>query len=44
MLQCMITETREIEPLVYDCGAVKWVANRDLNPRPLPRASLPRAT
>ena len=32
MLQCTITETKDIEPVVYEWGAVKWVANRDLNP------------
>jgi hypothetical protein len=32
MLECTITETKDIEPIVYEWGAVKWVANRDLNP------------
>jgi len=32
MLECTITETKNIEPVVYDWGAVKWVANRDLDP------------
>ena len=32
MLECTITETKDIEPVVYEWGAVKWVANRDLNP------------
>jgi len=32
MLECTITKTKDIEPVVYDWGAVKWVANRDLNP------------
>ena len=26
MLECTITETRDIEPVVYDWGAVKWFA------------------
>lgn len=30
MLDCTITETKDIEPVVYEWGAVKWVANRDL--------------
>jgi quercetin dioxygenase-like cupin family protein len=32
MLECIITETRSIEPVVYDGGAVKWVANNDMAP------------
>jgi len=32
MLECTITETSKIEPIVYDWGAVKWVANSDLVP------------
>ena len=32
MLECTITETKDIEPVVYEWGAVEWVANRDLNP------------
>jgi len=32
MLECTITETKDIEPVVYEWGAVKWVANRDLDP------------
>jgi quercetin dioxygenase-like cupin family protein len=32
MLQCTISETKDIEPVVYDWRAVQWVANRDLNP------------
>ena len=32
MLECTITETKDIEPVVYEWGAVKWVANQDLDP------------
>jgi quercetin dioxygenase-like cupin family protein len=32
MLDCTITETRDIAPVVYEWGAVIWVANRDLIP------------
>ena len=32
MLECIITETKDIEPVVYEWGAVKWVANDDLAP------------
>ena len=32
MLDCMIIQTDDIEPVVYDWGAVKWVANADLAP------------
>ena len=32
MLNCVITETKSIEPVVYDWGAVKWVANNELAP------------
>jgi len=32
MLDCMIIKTDDIEPVVYDWGAVKWVANADLAP------------
>ena len=32
MLQCTISENKDIEPVVYEWGAVKWVANRDLDP------------
>jgi quercetin dioxygenase-like cupin family protein len=32
MLQCIVTETKDIEPVVYDWGAVKWVANHDVAP------------
>jgi len=32
MLDCMIIETDDIEPVVYEWGAVKWVANADLAP------------
>lgn len=30
MLDCTIVETKDIEPVVYDWGGVKWVANQDL--------------
>src|SRR5262249_41770061 len=32
MLECVITETKDIEPVVYEWGGVKWVANHDLAP------------
>jgi quercetin dioxygenase-like cupin family protein len=32
MLECIITETKDIEPVVYEWGGVKWVANNDLDP------------
>ena len=32
MLDCIITETKDIEPVVYEWGGVKWVANNDLDP------------
>ena len=32
MLECIITETKDIEPVIYDWGGVKWVANNDLAP------------
>ena len=32
MLECIITETKVIESVSYDWGAVKWVANNDLAP------------
>src|SRR5215470_13352802 len=32
MLDCIITETKDIEPVLYDWGGVKWVANNDLDP------------
>ena len=32
MLDCVIIETKEVEPVVYDWGAVKWVTNADLAP------------
>jgi len=32
MLDCMIIKTDDIEPVVYEWGAVKWVANADLAP------------
>jgi hypothetical protein len=30
MLECIITETKDIEPVIYEWGGVKWVANNDL--------------
>lgn len=32
MLNCIITETKDIEPVEYEWGAVKWVANNDMAP------------
>jgi quercetin dioxygenase-like cupin family protein len=32
MLSCIVTQTKDIEPVVYDWGAVKWVANNDVAP------------
>jgi len=32
MLDCIITETNDIEPVVYEWGALKWVANNDVAP------------
>jgi quercetin dioxygenase-like cupin family protein len=32
MLECIITETKDIEPVIYEWGGVKWVANNDLDP------------
>ena len=32
MLDCTITETKDLEPVIYEWGAVKWVANSDLDP------------
>ena len=32
MLDCVIVETKDVEPVVYDWGAVKWVTNQDLAP------------
>jgi hypothetical protein len=32
MLDCMIINTEDIEPVVYDWGGVKRVANADLAP------------
>ncbi len=32
MLQCVITETKDLEPVTYDWGGVKWVANNELAP------------
>ena len=32
MLECVISNTQEIEPVVHDWGTVKWVANDDVAP------------
>jgi quercetin dioxygenase-like cupin family protein len=32
MLNVIVTETNDIEPVRYDWGAVKWVANQDVAP------------
>ena len=32
MLDCIVIETKDVEPVTYDWGAVKWVANHDLAP------------
>jgi quercetin dioxygenase-like cupin family protein len=32
MLDCIVVETKDIEPVSYDWGAVKWVANEKLAP------------
>jgi quercetin dioxygenase-like cupin family protein len=32
MLQCVITKTKDLEPVTYDWGGVKWVANSELAP------------
>jgi mannose-6-phosphate isomerase-like protein (cupin superfamily) len=32
MLECVITETKDIEEVTYDWGAVKWVANGEVAP------------
>jgi quercetin dioxygenase-like cupin family protein len=32
MLDCVVTEGRDIEPVVYEWGAVKWVANHEVAP------------
>ena len=32
MLECVITEAADIDPVTYDWGAVKWVANNDVAP------------
>src|SRR5215471_16750302 len=32
MLECIITETKDIEPVIYEWGGVKWVANNDVSP------------
>jgi len=32
MIECIITQTKDIEEVKYDWGAVKWVANNELAP------------
>jgi quercetin dioxygenase-like cupin family protein len=32
MLDCIVTETKAIDPVVYAWGAVKWLANNDVAP------------
>ena len=32
MLECIITETHTLDPVLYEWGGVKWVANNDLDP------------
>src|SRR5262249_54128666 len=32
MLECVVIRTVDVEPVVYDWGAVKWVANHDVVP------------
>ena len=32
MLECIITKTKDLEPVTYDWGGVKWVANNELAP------------
>ena len=32
MLDCIVVETKDVEPVVYEWGAVQWVANHDLAP------------
>lgn len=32
MLSLVVTETKDIEPVTYEWGAVKWVANHDVAP------------
>jgi hypothetical protein len=32
MLDCIVIETKDVEPVIYEWGAVKWVANNDLAP------------
>lgn len=32
MLDCIITDTKDLEPVIYDWGGVKWVSNHDLAP------------
>ena len=32
MLECIITKTKDLEPVTYDWGGVKWAANSELAP------------
>ena len=32
MLDCIVIETKDVEPVIYEWGAVSWVANNDLAP------------
>ena len=32
MLDCIVVETKDVAPVIYERGAVKWVANSDLAP------------
>ena len=32
MLDCIVIETKDVEPVIYEWGGVKWVANNDLAP------------
>src|SRR5579864_767724 len=32
MPSCLVTESKDIDPVVYNWGAVKWVANGDVAP------------
>jgi quercetin dioxygenase-like cupin family protein len=32
MLECIVTETKDLEPVIYEWGGVKWVTNNDLAP------------
>src|SRR5262249_26808471 len=31
-LSCTVIETKDVEPVIYEWGAVKWVANSDIAP------------